>query len=208
MPKENRSKRFMDTKAYNLTIGFGEKKFIWYRVAKVGTRTIFNHLRNNNVSLEKEHSYGLAINPNNYDGYYKFAFARNPFDRLVSCWLGKKDGRSLERKSPRAKDFDISNSFSAFIDFLETEDLNTCNIHYRLQSRLVDLEAIDFLGRMETFDADLMLIFNYLGIAAEDIKQRNMSKTRMHYHSYYTGKDVERVAVMYKRDLQIFGYKF
>lgn len=72
------------TNQYNLTISH-ESKFIWFRVAKVGTRTILNHLRKSNVSLDVEHASFIHYPVKSYENYFKFAFVRNPWGRLVSC---------------------------------------------------------------------------------------------------------------------------
>ena len=73
---------------YNLTISHA-KKFLWYRVAKVGTRTILHHLKKQNVSLDVEHASFIRYTPSLYHDYFKFAFVRNPWDRVVSCWAEK-----------------------------------------------------------------------------------------------------------------------
>ena len=40
---------------YNITMSH-ERKFVWDRVAKVGTRTIFNHLKESEVYLDVKHA--------------------------------------------------------------------------------------------------------------------------------------------------------
>ncbi|MGD9799699.1 MAG: sulfotransferase family 2 domain-containing protein, partial [Parvularculaceae bacterium] len=69
---------------YNLTIS-SERKFIWFRVAIVGTRTILHALKNANAPLDAREESHLYLFPNLQRDYFKFAFVRNPWDRLVSC---------------------------------------------------------------------------------------------------------------------------
>src|SRR5262245_19376649 len=73
---------------YNLTVSH-ERKFVWFRVAKVGTRTILNHFLDRGVRLDAEHASDVHYPPRAYADYFKFAFVRNPWDRLVSCWADK-----------------------------------------------------------------------------------------------------------------------
>lgn len=76
------------TRKYNLSIS-NKYKFIWFRVAKVGTRTIFSRLADDGLTLDLESPYGIHYIPKLYGEYFKFAFVRNPWDRLVSCWQNK-----------------------------------------------------------------------------------------------------------------------
>lgn len=145
---------------YNLTIS-DEKKFVWFRVAKVGSRTILDLFRQANIELNAEHPLDVHYPVNRYQEYFKFAFVRNPWDRLVSCWHDKGINHNL---------FDIRDKGLGFEDFIdhiaEKVDLESGNIHLRLQSRLIDLNQIDFLGRFENFEKDLNRVMQLLGLEA------------------------------------------
>lgn len=92
--------------------------------------------------------------------------------------------------------------------FVETLDIENCDEHIRSQSSLIDLSNIDYIGRMENFAADVNEVFRHLGINNETLEARNVTKSRKNYQEYYTDKDIERVFNLYKKDIQIFGYKF
>ncbi len=186
---------------YNLTIS-EKKKFIWFRVAKVGSRTILDVFRQANIELDAEHPYDIYYPINVYQGYFKFAFVRNPWDRIVSCWRDKviRGGRFQSVGGDR--------TFEDFVDYVAlNEDLLYGNPHLRLQSRLVDLNHIDYLGRFETYAEDLRAVMKILGIEAS-IKRKNATKRKADYREYYTDRTREKVAKLYERDIKIFGYKF
>jgi hypothetical protein len=191
---------------YNLTISH-EKRFLWYRVAKVGTRTILYHLRRHNVALDVEHASFVRYMPKLYSDYFKFAFVRNPWDRLVSCWtekiLGGKGAifQVPESELARMKDF------ARFVDWVSTLDLKTCDRHLRWQCELIDLNNLDYLGRLETFAQDFVSICNHLQIQCEEIISRNVSEHRP-YADYYTDELREKVLQMYAKDVRMFGYQF
>lgn len=191
---------------YNLTISH-KKKFLWYRVAKVGTRTILHHFKTHNVSLDVEHASAMRYMPKLYTEYFKFAFVRNPWDRLVSCWVDKVlDGKGSIFNF-REWDLTRMNQFENFVEFASRLDLKTCDRHLRLQCELLDLNNVDYLGRLETFANDFVSICNHLGIKCEEIISCNVSK-RKPYPDYYTDKLRDKVFQMYRKDIQMFGYEF
>lgn len=192
-------------KAYNLTISH-EKKFIWFRVAKVGTRTIFHHFKENDIPLDVSRSSDLHYPVNHYKDYFKFAFVRNPWERLVSCWKDKVVKNNMYKFDEL--EYERLQKFENFVDYVTTIDVDTCDRHLRTQSSLIDLNHIDFIGRMETFDADLNEVLGTLGLTITDAAPRNVSPNKQPYQDFYNWSLVDRVARIYRRDVQIFGYHF
>jgi hypothetical protein len=190
---------------YNLTIS-DEKKFVWFRVPKVATRAILFLLSQANIQLTAEHASGCHYPVNKHKDYYKFAFVRNPWDRLVSCWQDKiVDHHRLGLKEEL---FPKLQEFENFVDYVsENIDLEYGNRHLRLQCRMIDLNHIDYLGRFEKFTADLKEIKKALGITAFT-KKMNASKRKVEYREYYNDRVKDKVAELYRRDIQIFNYEF
>jgi len=190
---------------YNLTVSHSSQ-FIWFRVAKVGTRTIYNHLKNSDIKLELDHAHGVYYPVKFYQNYFKFAFVRNPWDRLVSCWWNKViAGNEFNFDELTLSKLKI---FEYFVDHIADMDIENCNIHYRLQSSLIDLNNVDYIGRMETFEKDLLFIFDKIGINDKHIETRNKSANRSPYQTYYNDKLAAKVEDLYRKDIQIFNYRF
>jgi hypothetical protein len=192
-------------KRYNLTIS-DEKQFVWFRVAKVGTRSIFRAFEAASVPLSVENAIFAHYPVASYGNYFKFAFVRNPWERFVSAWHDKIIDRNHFELSPehhaRLKDF------SRFVEFAESLDMKRCDVHLRLQSELIDLNQIDFLGRMETFGEDLQTVFAKLSIPAASVPKENSSSRSGDYRSHYTDELAARVAGLYQKDIAIFNYVF
>lgn len=198
-------KKIPSQQRYNITV-CNERRFVWFRVAKVGTRTIFNELENNNIVLDAVHPMSVHYPQNLYKNYFKFAFVRNPWDRLCSCWRNKViDSNYFKFES---KELEIMQDFNNFVNFVEKLKIESCDHHLRLQSKLVDLNNIDYLGRFETFSEDLVEVFQNLNINTNEISKKNASKNPKHYHKYYDDKLAEKVYKIYKNDIKIFNYKF
>ncbi len=182
-----------------------EKRFVWFQVPKVGTRTIHNYFRSVPVTLDEDRPGFVYFSPHRYRHYFKFAFVRNPWDRLVSCWTDKVTKLNYF-KFPEA-DLQKLQRFDAFVEFVGGLDVTTCDRHLRLQSRLIDLGQIDHLGRMETFEEDFRCVCRRLNIQQHPIETRNASGKRP-YETYYNDDLHKKVARIYAQDIQIFGYRF
>lgn len=210
--QQNKWKRFLENHEnipsfypYNLTI-CNQPKFLWFRNAKVGTRTLLKILDSINLDLTAEHAHHCYYSPQYYKDYFKFGFVRNPYDRLVSGWYDK-----VIRKNVLGFEADVwedMKHFDRFVDFLSGWDLDTCNVHFRRQCRLIDINEVDYIGRMENFTSDLKELFNILGLPLNESPHVKKSSGRLGYETYYTKATQQKVETMYRKDLQLFGYSF
>ncbi len=190
---------------YNITICH-EKKFVWFRVAKVGTRTIFNVFEQAKINLDVEHAMSCHYPTNLYKRYFKFAFVRNPWDRLVSCWRNKVvDSNYYNFSNDRLLEMQ---TFKSFVDFVENENIENCDHHIRLQSKLIDLNSVDFIGRCENFNEDFSKVTEVIGIELMKIDCKNVSQNRSDYRHYYNESLKDKVAKIYRKDINVFQYDF
>lgn len=204
-PLAKKNQVLRQNEKYHITLCH-EKKFLWFRVAKIGTRTIYNVLRQTGITFEDVDMVRCHGSFDLYRDYFKFAFIRNPWDRLVSCWLDKVIKKNAFNFSP--KQYLQMQEFEKFIDYIAQKDLENSNRHYRLQSRLVNLDCVDYLGRFENFESDLNKIINVLQFGAVKIKKINKSPGRKNYREYYNDRTILKVADMYCEDIRLFSYEY
>lgn len=190
---------------YDLTIS-SERKFIWFQVAKVGTRTVLNHFRENQVRLDVDDGYKLYYCPALYKDYFKFAFVRNPWDRLVSCWINRVLDQNYFKFTP--PEIEKMKKFENFVEYVRGFNIEDCNRHFRLQRKLIDTPHLDYVGRLETFADDFREICRELKIKGDSVKSQNVSAERKSYRDYYTPELREKVFQIYRKDIQTFGYEF
>lgn len=137
-----------------------------------------------------------------FEGYFKFAFVRNPWDRAVSLYE-RREGRRMKEHM----------SFAAFIDWMTLASA-TC-IHplphrYQLDwliSPHGDL-LVDFVGRFESLAEDWRTIARRIG-AEEGLPHANRHpEPRRHYTEYYTPRTIDIVQRRFAVDIEYFGYRF
>ena len=188
---------------YNISICH-ERRFLWYRVAKVGTRTIFGEFDKYDIRLDADHPFRCHYPVHQFEDYFKFAFVRNPWDRLASTWRNKvRDSNHFRLSQDR---LEALQDFGEFIEFVSSLDLENCDPHIRLQCRLIDLNHVDFIGRFETFEEDFREVMRRIGIELDSVERRNATVSTGSYHRYFDDSTRAKVAQLYARDIAIFGY--
>lgn len=190
---------------YDISICHG-KKFIWFRVPKVGTRTIFGVFDRSGIELDADHPYRCHYPANLYTDYFKFAMVRNPWDRLVSGWKNKV----VKRNHYHFSDDELlkMQQFENFVDYVAGIDIERCDGHLRLQSKMIDLNNIDYIGRFENFEENLLKILKKIGLGSVEIEKLNPSINKLPYRDYYSKTVKEKVAAIYHKDINVFSYRF
>lgn len=136
-----------------------------------------------------------------FEGYFKFAFVRNPFDRFVSYCAFMLRGGDLFAQQPR----EVMRHF-LFRDPPEQHVL------FQPQSTLLvgeDRQTLltDAIGRVEDMQASYDAICARIGIASRPLDRVN-GTAHGDYRRYYDQALVDGVAARYAADLDLFGYTF
>ncbi len=140
--------------------------------------------------------------------YFKFAFVRNPYDRLVSGYFGRVIKSTKLYKKKRWKD----KSFSDFIKILyDTSDENM-NIHFRPQHTFLTDDKgeliVDYVGRFENINEDFREIAKNAGLPDDVILPHRTSSEHDIYRKYYTEETKQLVSERFAKDLEIFKYSY
>ncbi len=159
----------------------------------------------------------LAGIGNEYHRYFKFAFVRNPWDRLVSCYWSKV------RSEPRmrmGKYGDVSlhsdMSFKEFAEAVCRIPDEVSNTHFRSQHVTICDDGLeknvlaDFVGRFENLEEDFGFVAEKIGLNKSDLThyaEGNYSKIRP-YRDSYDEKLARMVGERYREDANLFDYAF
>jgi chondroitin 4-sulfotransferase 11 len=142
------------------------------------------------------------------DGYFKFAFVRNPWERIVSWWM-------LLRQGPRP----VGSTATAVAETLEAY-LLACRdaaarggpLPFPAEQMALLAEThgpvlVDELGRYESYEKDARRIFERLGLDLGELPRAGATR-HDHYATYYNEDGRRLVAELYPRDIRELGYEF
>lgn len=136
---------------------------------------------------------------------FKFAFVRNPWDRLVSWYH-----MCAQAAAPNAFAAFVRAHAPSFNDFLGLAATEMGARTARNQLDYVTSPAgeviVDFIGRYETLGDDFSRVRERLGIRGE-LPSANRSQ-HTDYRDYYTEITRNLVAERFARDIGFFGYEF
>lgn len=163
---------------------------------------------------------------------YKFALVRNPFYRALSGYFHQKisnvsDAKVLRERAGREP------KFEDFVEYLEEGGIYS-NKHWVPQSSLLLLPVDEYndIGRVERYGKDIWKIGNQireknknkLGLSEHDIEKLmnstnediekarsegkvNRTKSSKKASRYYNKELEKRIAKLYRRDFENFGYE-
>ena len=137
------------------------------------------------------------ISPEIWNNYFKFAFERNPFDKMVSMYWHRIDGDGFK---------------GTFKDFCIDCKNNPDKFPFGFRIYGIDNQiAVDFVGKYETLNKDFQYICKKLNLPCEgDLpKLRDQSrKDRKHYSEYYDDECKRIVEEHFSKEISCFKYAF
>ena len=141
---------------------------------------------------------------------FRFTSVRNPFERLVSCYLNKIVGRGEDAYlGRRMKDLGVG-SLLSFLEVVARQRPLLRDVHCRAMVDLTHISAVryDDIVRYETFEADLRRIMARLNAPSLDIPTaaRNRTDAASHLHELLGPRECDLIREIYRRDFEIFGY--
>jgi hypothetical protein len=136
-----------------------------------------------------------------FESFYKFAFVRNPWDRLVSWYAYILQDRSHRRHRAvrRLPDFE---------SFVNAELARTRSAQWWMLTGHDGRLGVDFVGRFENLERDMTEICQRVGIPYEPLPHVNRTVTRAPYQTYFTPGLARRVGERWAREIEAFGYTF
>jgi len=178
-----------------------EKKFLFIHIPKTAgtsmeSRDYFKPVITSHWGIADYMEQGYKLS--DFDGYFKFAFVRNPYDRLASVMLN----HTLKKeKHPEV-------SFNSGI--IKYKDMLTKWIATKPQHTYIYLDGklvVDFVGRYENLEEDWKKVCKKLGQDFDLPITRKGLFDSSKYKSLYSLQTKKIVQELYKEDFKLFGYE-
>jgi hypothetical protein len=153
-----------------------------------------------------------------FDNYFRFAFVRNPWDRLVSEYRYRRVARHMGFAAWLRRSLPVTREWSDHVDHLVPQ----CEYLYDADGACL----VDFVGRFERLADDFGVVRQRLGLPDVPLPHvnasartrrrpttieriRNMAYARRtHYTEYYDRRSAALVRDVYRDDIETFGYEF
>lgn len=198
-------------------------KFIYFETPKVACSTIKTTLFKaegkeiKDIHLKKNYPLISPLKAKQnmsfyFDNYFSFAFVRNPYSRILSCYLDKIIGDQKERNIRLPKLGFKSTDVISFEEFLlAVKSHLTEDIHWMPQTILLSSKKINlsFIGKIENFEEDFSFVLSSLNI------ETNIKNYRPHSVSadtklkeYLNEKTISLIKEIYYDDFVNYGYSF
>ena len=221
---------------YNHTYISLKHKYAYFAVGKAANSTVKHHLfeleySNTNFKIRALHDRRCSplLSPFQFTAeqveaflsdsdVFKFTFVRNPYSRLLSCYLDrivpKESAPYRQLMNMLGKEPGDDVSFDSFIRAICDQTPYQMNPHWRVQvnETLYDSIDYDFIGRVETFGQDMAKVWSEVsggfdaGKLGELNKSPSVTRSASRLNDFYSPELTALVADKYAEDFDVFDY--
>ena len=139
---------------------------------------------------------------------------RHPVTRLASAYASKIAPRLAQETRVRTwleeNGVEVGGkvTFGQFLTYLENANIGRVDRHWRLQRDVLMYDDVryDCLGRMETFEPDMIAILKRIGADAAKLPVVNARSTTDKFVNELTPADLDRIYKVYEPDFDTFRY--
>ena len=147
---------------------------------------------------------------------FKFCFVRNPYARLLSCYLDKIAKRKAQNypvmiQLGHGPFSEKVLSFAEFVNAVIEQPVGYMDPHWRIQYHATFQGGIDydFIGKFENFEADLRFAISRTGVDLGryySVENDHATGADDRLKQYYTQELLDKVYRKYQIDFEYFGY--
>jgi len=183
-------------------------RFVFHHVPKTGGTSITSVLSKYCREYEGELPQHTPVREciDAPEGYFSFAFIRNPFDSVVSAW-----GNYLQ-----SGPFTLSTNYKkaeTFEEFVERDICGGISIVSEWPTQFSYLSdgskiLVDYIGRFENLTEEFYRIMGIIGTPLSILPKKNSGTLMGNYRNYYSLQSEKLVENYFEEDLNYFQYEF
>lgn len=184
-----------------------KKQYIFIHINKTGGSSIEKALGDAQQIHFSAYALKNYLGTQVFNSKFKFAFVRNPYDRIVSQYHYR-----LQNNQTNIKDKAIS-----FKDWVRKcyveQDEEYYNYPAMFQSQvdwLTDRDGkliVDFIGKFENFEEDFKHVCYKLNIPYKPLPHARKSSRTKNYLNFYDEETLKIVSDKFTKDFAYFGYQ-
>ena len=201
-----------------------DKKFVFVAVARTGSTSIRDFFNADLTAspdvyhatiYDIEKSFKICLSRADIDDYYKFAFVRNPWDRMVSSYF------SFRQQDHRPWNENVAkySTFKSFMNNIEDNEILS-DIHFRPQSECLSINghlAVDFIGKYDNYERDFKRVCEHIKMPIKSWERemghhrQTKGRSREDNYKFYYRKNpefIDIVSEIYHQDIKYFNYSF
>jgi len=152
------------------------------------------------------------------ESLFRFCFVRNPYTRLLSCYLDKIAGNKPPKRAiltalgRETNDLKVDVSFSDFVNAIDSQSIQEMNPHWRPQyyQTFQNTLEFDFIGKFESFSDDFRYVLTSIvagGITSLSTEVRHKTGASHLLDHYYTEEILAKVNQLFAVDFTAFDYE-
>lgn len=150
-------------------------------------------------------------NPYKFTHYFKFAFVRNPWDRIYSAYNYLIRGGNMKNDLEKLKQIQKYRDFDEFvIKGLGQGRYRNIPLFLPQAEFVIGFDqqpAVDFIGKVENIDEDFKLIARKLGIKS-NLPRVNTNNSLTSSSPYQSEAAINVIYDLYRQDIECFGYSY
>ena len=173
----------------------------WSESVNIGVKSYYR----NRLSLNPPHPTAKEASKYfayEWKNYFRFAFVRNPYERVVSdyLWRMRITGSKI--------------SFLDYLNLLASKNHMTGIIHPMATNNfeMISIDGsidIDFVGRYEKLEEDFLTVTDRIGLRNLRLGHRQkVNPQKEDYGVFYGKQEIEVVSELFSDEISAFGYNY